>query len=191
MAYTWQQLDSEQQANALLVARAAKAGFGDLGRQVVVNMVAIAGAESGFRTDTAGDHYSVLSGNNRKLCLQMNCGGYCSHGFWQVFAAVHRQMLVNLGAPDPMVDPCGTAEWLYQVSNCAVASREIYRWQGYGAWTVYGTGAYRDWLDVAEYAVTAIEEQPPVEPPAEPGSWLRGIYAVILALAVYLAAKGR
>ena len=189
MAWTWDQLDSDQQANALLAAQVALGRFGNLGRQAVVNMVAIAGAESSMRANASGDHYSQLSGSNRNLCLQMNCNGYCSHGLWQIFAPVHRAMLVGMGAPDPLVVPCGTANWLYDVFNCARAARGVYDAQGYGAWTAYKTGAYLGWMDVAEQAVAMAEYQP--SPPEGDNSWWGGIIAATTALVIYLALKGR
>ncbi|MGH2846201.1 MAG: hypothetical protein ACRDL0_09365 [Thermoleophilaceae bacterium] len=38
-------------------------------------------------------------------------------------------------------------------SYCAAAAREVYHRQGLGAWTVYNTGAYRQYLGAARAAV--------------------------------------
>lgn len=108
-------------------------------------MVALAGAESGFRPDARGDRfYGPIS-----------CQGYESGGLWQVHMGSHAELLVSMGAP---ADPCGMLEWLLHPANNARAAARILQIQGFPAWTTFRTGAYLEFLPRARQAVASLEQ---------------------------------
>jgi len=133
---------------------------------------AIAMAESGGNERAMGDHYSRLSGNPRRLCEQFNCGGYCSIGLFQIFMPVHRARLEQLSK---MKTACEITAWLYDPENNAKVAYEL--WEsaerrgidGFTHWTVYKTGAYKQFLRVAEeYIRQALAPPTPPTPPPPP-----------------------
>ncbi len=120
-----------------------------------VTMVAIAGAESGWRADARGD-YGYTD--------RPNCGGYTSFGAWQ-YNLIHESYLRNQTGSS---DPCAWAEWLMDLDNNAKAAADLYAGQGFIPWTVYRTGAYRQYLDEARAAVDEALSQPQPQPTPQP-----------------------
>lgn len=83
-------------------------------------MVAIAGAESGFRTD-ATNH---------------NKNGSTDYGLWQINGTANK-------------DVFGRGDWRDPVVNARMA-KIIFDRQGLKAWTVYKTGAYQKYMSIAQ-----------------------------------------
>ena len=117
-----------------------------------VTLVAIAGAESSWREDAAGDRFGGY----------WSCDGYQSWGPWQINIDAHHSWLVTLVGSS---NPCDIARWLSNYDNNALAAATILARQGLCAWTVYEewcggwphNGRYRSYLDQAREAVnTAI-----------------------------------
>lgn len=76
-----------------------------------ITLVAIAGAESGWRRDAAGDYGA--SGPYRA------CQGYCSWGPWQINICWHSGWIGNhIGNHDP----CAIAQWLRNYENSTWAA---------------------------------------------------------------------
>lgn len=122
-----------------------------------VVMVAIAGAESGWRETAQGDPVS-RTGPQR----YPPCDGFFSFGLWQINIGANLPTIVALGAPNT---PCGAAHWLLVPENNAKAARAIYDRQGLWAWTVWRTGAYSRYLARSMQAVEAVQAPPPPPPP--------------------------
>lgn len=136
-------------------------------RETAVTFVAIAGAESGWRLDAAGD----CTGG------AYSCERCCSWGPWQVNVCVHYGWLGEIAGAS---DPCGAVRWLTSsYDNSARAAYEVWRRRGGGskgfcAWTVYETwcsrdhnGRYKNYLYQARQAVDAVlgEQPQPPQPP--------------------------
>lgn len=85
-------------------------------------MLAIMKAESGCRHDAIGDTHITFQGNGRTE--GMSCGLL--------------QIRVLQGRPncDALIDPATNIDWGYQ----------IYKSQGYRAWSVYQNGKYMAYL---------------------------------------------
>lgn len=140
---------------------------------LAIVMVAIAGAESGYRLDARGDHLSIFDPWTQVRIRPYSCGGYTSFGPYQVHLPAHYPRLRELTGSS---DPCVWAAWLFDPDNSARIAREIYDRQGFSAWTAYNTGAYIPFQDEAAYVVFALataRREPPtlaVEPPPIPVS---------------------
>jgi len=144
--------------SAIECARAILKYVSDINTAVV--MVAIAGAESGWRLDAKGDYgYG-----------KYNCDGYCSWGPWQVnICANYSWLSQSLGTSDP----CAIAMWIISsYDNSAWAAATVLHRQGLCAWTVYEEwcsrdhkGTYRNYLDQARAAVQSVLQEGGVQPP--------------------------
>ena len=134
-------------------------------RDDAITMVAIAGAESGWRNDARGDHYSIFPPDQQATYRQYSCDGYTSWGLWQVNMRWHYPRLQEVTFS---TDPC---VWAAQLSNPgfnAVMAAEIRSGQGLSAWSTYNNGAYRSFIDQATAAVDealGVGPPPPVIPP--------------------------
>ena len=106
-----------------------------------VVMVAIAGAESTWTDNAAGDY--GLAGPS--------CGGYTSWGLWQIHS-VHSAYLESVTGS---TNPCTWASWLYVPANCAAAALAVYQSQGLGAWTTYQDGRWQANIAKAQAAIAA------------------------------------
>jgi hypothetical protein len=124
------------------LAQAAQAAVQVFPPAIQVTMVAIAGAESGWDPTAAGD---PCAANPGVPC----CDGFTSFGLWQIHT-VHADLLRQLTGS---ADPCAWRAWLSDPVHNAVAAYAVYRRQGFGAWTVYQTGAYTRYLSAAQAAV--------------------------------------
>jgi len=110
-----------------------------------VVMVSIAGAESGWVDDAAGDY--GLPGPA--------CGGYTSWGLWQIHS-VHSAYLQSATGS---ADPCVWAAWLSVPANCAIAALAVLGVGpnlNLGAWTTYTGGQWTAHLAAAQQAVAAV-----------------------------------
>lgn len=174
MAVQWVDLTSAQQQNAKMVARATKMAFAVNNRDTQITMLAIAGAESGYDPRKRGDALANQTGSNKTACTSINCGGYCSHGVWQIFVAWHYDKIMASGGPDARYLPCEAVEWLYNPYNSALIAKRIMDSSGLTAWTVYrnsSTGAVPNhlaWMTVAETAMSIVENEDEIEPPPPP-----------------------
>lgn len=131
-----------------------------------VVMTAIAGAESGYRLDAAGDSQAELqaagaSPSTIESVAQMGCGGYGSWGPWQVFLPYHLAMIQTLSG-NPNMSPCQAAAWLAGASgyNAARAANEILYESGPGAWSTYTGGEWQAHIAEAQAAVGAAPGSP-------------------------------
>ncbi len=144
--------------SALDCARAILKYVSDPG--VATVLVAIAGAESNFRENAAGD----CGGG------YWSCNGCQSFGPWQINMPAHYSWLTAMAGTN---DPCTLANWLKDYDNNARAAATVFSRQGFCAWTVFETwcegwphnGRYRGYLAEAKEAVDAVlGEQPPACP---------------------------
>lgn len=137
-------------------------------------MLAIAGAESGWRNDAAGD-----AGGSEYACQ-----GRESWGLWQIHMAAHHPFLRTVTGSD---SPCAWATWLIVPANAARAADAVIRGSGQDLplsalrpWTVWfsqsgnpnddagdGNGMWRQHLARAQEAMAQVAgAQPPL--PAQP-----------------------
>lgn len=105
-----------------LKALALAAGFNDRDASI---MAAIAMAESGGRS--AAHNNNVRTGDN-------------SYGLWQV------NMLGRMGPERRRSFGIGSNEALFDPAVNASAARKVFESQGFGAWSVFRSGAYRQFL---------------------------------------------
>ena len=123
------------------IARAArKAGFPE---DKVATMTAIAMAES--------------SGDSAALNNNPNTGDL-SYGLWQI------NMLGDMGPERRKLFGIQSNEELFDPLTNAKAAYEIYKLQGYAAWSVYKSGKYRDYMVTAKKASASALETPTPEP---------------------------
>jgi len=160
--------------DAARVAVAQWEGRTVAGMDLPTVMVAIAGAESGWRNNAAGD----------KLGNTMNCAGWESWGLWQIHMPSHAAMLRQFSGA---YTPCDWSEWLSDPHNNARAADAVIGspaphlpLSALHPWTVWwsrdggqtnagdGNGRYRDYLAQAAEAVAA-ERGTGAPPPDEPG----------------------
>ena len=123
------------------IARAArKAGFPE---DKIATMTAIAMAES--------------SGDSAALNNNPNTGDL-SYGLWQINMlgdmGPERRKLFGIESNEELLDPLTNARAAYK----------IYELQGYGAWSVYKSGKYRDYMVTAKKAAASALETPTPEP---------------------------
>ena len=115
-----------------LVNLALSSGFS---REEAPIMAAIALAESGGRSNAHNPNRST--GDN-------------SYGLWQINMiddlGIERRRLYNLKKDEELWDPATNAK----------AAREVRKSQGFGAWSVYKSGAYRQYLPEARKALAGI-----------------------------------
>lgn len=116
---------------ALVAAKAAAAaGFGG---DLLITMVAIAGAESGWNP---GAHNPVPPDD--------------SYGLWQI------NMLGGMGPERRRLFGISSNSQLFDPATNARAAMIIYKQQGLRAWSTYSHGSYKRHLITARYAVQAI-----------------------------------
>lgn len=108
-----------------LKALALAAGFNDRDASI---MAAIAMAESGGRS--AAHNNNPRTGDN-------------SYGLWQV------NMLGGMGPERRRAFGIGSNEALFDPAVNASAARKVFESQGFGAWSVFKSGAYRQFLPAA------------------------------------------
>lgn len=144
----------------------------------IPQMVAYAkGAGFGDKSALFGAIGMAESGGRTDVINYLGCVGWL-----QIFGRVHRP-----------AHPHWTDEWLKNPANNAQAGYEIYKSQGLHAWTVYTTGAYRQYLPEAQRAAGRVgpTEEPtgggvnplnPVEVGRAVGGNLAGINASIEAM---------
>lgn len=138
-------------------------------RDVAINMVAIAGAESGWINGRASTVDVVGGPGDRAEWRQYACDGVYSWGLYQVHMPSHHY---RLEAVTGSASPCVWRDHLTNPGFATVMAAEILSGQGYSAWSVYNNGAYRAYIDQATAAVDeALGVQPPtpiIEPPIWP-----------------------
>jgi len=109
-----------------LVSLAKQAGFND---KDAATMAAIAMAESGGNSKA---HNKVPPDN--------------SYGLWQI------NMIGALGPERRKEYGIESNDQLFDPATNARAAKKVYQSQGFGAWTVYKTGAYKNYLKAAQQA---------------------------------------
>jgi len=129
-----------------LKALALAAGFADRGASI---MAAIAMAESGGRS--AEHNNNPRTGDN-------------SYGLWQV------NMLGGMGPERRRAFGIGSNEALFDPAVNASAARKVFESQGFGAWSVFKSGAYRQFLPAAMRAQAGAPPAPML--PAAPAAGL-------------------
>ena len=118
------------------IARAAKmAGFPE---DKIPTMTAIAMAES------SGDSAAINNNPNT---------GDLSYGLWQI------NMLGDMGPERRKLFGIKSNEELLNPTTNAKAAYKIYELQGYGAWSVYKSGKYRDYMVSAKKAAASTLER--------------------------------
>jgi len=123
------------------IARAARAaGFPE---DKIATMTAIAMAES--------------SGDSGALNNNANTGDL-SYGLWQI------NMIGDMGPERRKLFGIKSNEELLNPITNAKAAYKIYELQGYGAWSVYKSGKYRDYMVTAKKAAASALETPKPEP---------------------------
>ena len=127
------------------IARAARAaGFPE---DKVATMTAIAMAESSGRSDVINDNANT---------------GDLSFGLWQINMigdmGPERRKLFGIKSNEELLDPITNARAAYK----------IYELQGYGAWSVYKSGKYRDYMVSAKKAAASALETPTPQPEITP-----------------------
>ena len=120
-----------------LKALAMAAGFNDRNASI---MAAIAMAESGGRS--AAHNNNAATGDN-------------SYGLWQV------NMLGRMGPERRRQFGIGSNEALFDPAVNASAARKVFESQGFGAWSVFRSGAYRQYLPGAMAAAPAMARPAP------------------------------
>jgi len=136
-------IPTEGTLNQEQIARAAKAaGFPE---DKIATMTAIAMAES--------------SGDSGALNNNPNTGDL-SYGLWQI------NMLGDMGPERRKLFGIKSNEELLNPITNAKAAYKIYELQGYGAWSVYKSGKYRDYMLSAKKAATnalqALKSEPEI-----------------------------
>jgi len=142
-----------------------------------VVMVAIAKGESSFNERASGDC---------KPQYQPQCNGCSSFGLWQIHVPAHYPYLQLQTRSS---NPCVWRNWLFNPDNNAKAARHVYDSQGLGAWTVWKTDEYLDYLVIAKSAVdTAKQEQEGLVPSPFPPPFdfipLAGAVLIAVGLAI-------
>lgn len=125
---------------------------GDL--PLVVVMVAIAGAESGWTPNEDGD--CGLGGPSCGSCSN-EAGTATSWGLWQIHN-VHADMLTRYSGSS---DPCVWRSWLFDPTNNAKAAFAVYSEQGLEAWTTWNHGQWSEHIGAAQQAYSAAMNPPP------------------------------
>lgn len=143
-------------------------------RDEAIIAVAIAGAESGWRTNAAGDHISYFKGRpDYGMYVANSCNGYTSFGLWQINLRWHYDKLGGVTGSDK---PCVWRDWLWDASRNAQMAHRIYEGaSGWTPWSVYNAGTYKAFLAESREAVKAarVDPEPPPgpQPPPEPPWW--------------------
>ena len=169
---------------AIVVAQLALEAFRGFADQDIITMVAIAGGESGFNPNIAGDSPAILRElgltaeaneilNGGRTCPPFSENGFASWGLWQINLNVHTDMVARLSGL-ASTDPCALATWLKNPVNNARAARAVFDERatfappGFTAWTVYNRQRYLNFLPEAREAVAAAQTQVPTQPSPVP-----------------------
>lgn len=116
-----------------------------------VMMVAIAGQESSWNPNAAGD--CGLTGSSCGECTYGGSGA-TSWGLWQIHNSNHVYLTQQSGSSNP----CTWQKWLSNPTNNARAAYQIYQSQKLNAWsTTMNSGGYAKYLAQAQSAVQAAE----------------------------------
>jgi hypothetical protein len=109
-----------------------------------VVMLAIAGAESAWDNNSAGDWGYGGS----------TCDGSTSWGLWQIHN-VHSDYLINVTASD---NPCDWQQWLSIPENNAISALALYQGPiGLNNWTTYKNNSYLNYLEQSQEAINALQ----------------------------------
>lgn len=133
-------------------------------RPDAINMVAIAGAESGWVNDIPSSTDVWGMPGEQAWWRPYSCNQVYSWGLWQIFMPVHRE---KLQPATGSTDPCIWRDYLLDPHNNAYIADQILRTQGFSAWSAYNDLSYRAFLHDAELAVDRALERigPPVPRP--------------------------
>lgn len=132
---------------AKLVQLARSAGFNANDAAI---MAAIAMAESGGRSGAHNNN--AATGDN-------------SYGLWQI------NMLGGMGPERRRQFGIGSNEDLFDPATNANAAKAVFGSQGFGAWSVFRSGAYKQYLPAAQAAAAAEAVAAPAVATAAPGSF--------------------
>jgi len=120
-----------------------------------ITMVAIAGAESAFLADAAGDDLSIFPPSLQSVYREWSDEGKCSFGLWQIFLPVHHAAVARMSGQEL---PAEMAKWLKDPLNNARVARYVLSNQGFRAWSTYNSGDYRRFINDAGAAVERARE---------------------------------
>jgi hypothetical protein len=143
----WRQMNQEMQAAAQLGAGSLAAGSAPGGTQNASRLVALAKG-AGFQGDSAAVMAAIAlaeSGGNPKAHNPRPPDN--SYGLWQI------NMLGGMGPERRRRFGLSSNEQLFDPATNANAARGIYESQGYNAWSVYSSGAYKQYLPAARAAL--------------------------------------
>jgi len=117
-------------------------------------MAAIAAAESNLNPNVGGDYGTYTKWDEDP---NFRCAGYPSWGLWQIYMPSHKSLLQRLGAPT--YDPYMTARWLSNPQNNAKAAHEIWKNEGFEAWSTYKPPEeeYKKFLGMFERIILAFK----------------------------------
>ena len=121
-----------------------------VGAELGITFVAIAGCESSFGTNNYTNHGYTGYGT---------CHGARSFGAWQINMQAHGSYLQSAtGSPDA----CTWANWLLNLTNNAHAAVAVYHAAGgFGPWSTFTDGCYKQNLSVATQAVANVGKTSP------------------------------
>jgi hypothetical protein len=138
-------------------------------RDTAIIMVAIAGAESGWRNDAPSSVDVVGGPGDRPEWRQYACDGVYSWGLYQVHMPSHHARLQDVTGS---ASPCVWRDQLINPGFATVMAAEILAGQGLSAWSTYNVGAHLAYIAQATAAVdAALGVQPPgpyIQPPIWP-----------------------
>jgi len=102
-----------------------------------VIMTAIAGGESGWSPSSVGDlvkDWGIIWNKKKDLDPNINSMGACSWGLLQILMPAHLDKLKDLAHTD---DYAEIAKWLRDPNNNVKAAYEVWKKQGFGAWSAF------------------------------------------------------
>jgi hypothetical protein len=129
---------------------AARLALDHWGNADATIMIAIAGCESSWRADAAGDNITLIGPT------PWQCGGFTSFGIYQVHLPAHHDAIGSLAFS---TDPCRMRDYLFGAGRNTSFARVLWdqrRNAGldpFGPWTCYNTGAYQAHLQTAREAI--------------------------------------
>jgi len=132
----------------------AQAAYRRFPRDIALLMIAISGAEAGFRADAKGDPVSSFPPAEQAEYAKYAVDGYTSFGPWQINLRWNRE---HLGALTGSRDPRKWRDYLFVVNNSGDAAKRVYASQGPSAWSTYSGGQYSAFTERAVIAYDAAD----------------------------------
>jgi len=118
-----------------------------------IDMLAIAGAESGYDGAARGDSLESFPPAQRGLYSRYAVDGFLSFGPWQIFLPAWADDLTQLSGSS---DPAQWASYLSSIPWSAQFANLVLRKQGLKAWSAYNNEAYIDHQVEATVALSRV-----------------------------------